>query len=48
MQGRTEVEKAQNRLGGKRGAGAKESGVYSKDNEKPMENFQLPFPHHIK
>lgn len=23
----------------------KDSGLYSKDNEKPMENFQLPFPH---
>lgn len=40
--------KCTEQAGGGGGADAKESGVYSKDNEKPMENFQLLFPHHIK
>lgn len=31
-----------------RRADAKDSGLYFKDNKKPMENFQLPFPHLYK
>lgn len=31
-----------------RRADAKDSGLYSKDNEKPTENFQLPLPHLYK
>lgn len=46
MQSRGEGKMAQDRL--VRGAGAKGSGLYSKDNEKPVDNFQLPFPHLYK